>query len=86
MGPESAVNAMYFNKIQSIEDEAERRKFIEEQREKYDKDINVWSPASQLFIDDVVPGDRLRKDLTNRFDLFSENREIMEGISTKKRL
>ncbi|CEI82635.1 putative propionyl-CoA carboxylase beta chain 5 [Oceanobacillus oncorhynchi] len=84
MGPEAAVNAMYFNKIQSIEDPEERQKYIIEQREKYNKDINVWSPASQLFIDDVVPGDRLRNDLINRFELYSENRDTLEGIADKK--
>lgn len=84
MGPEAAVNAMYLNKIQSIEDPEERQKFIIEQREKYDQDINVWSPASQLYIDDVVPGDRLREDLINRFELYCENRDILEGIAEKK--
>lgn len=84
MGPEAAVNAMYYNKIQSIEDPAERQKFIQEQREKYNDDINVWSPASELYIDDVVPGDRLRKDLIQRFDLYSQNRDILEGIAQKK--
>lgn len=84
MGPEAAVNAMYFNKIQSIEDPAERQKFIVEQREKYDEDINVWSSASQLYIDDVVPGDRLRQDLIQRFDLYSQNRDVLEDIAEKK--
>src|SRR5699024_2388946 len=84
MGPEAAVNAMYFNKIQSIEDQEERQKYIVKQREKYNKDINVWSPASQLFIDDVVPGDRLRNDLINRFDLYSESRaNFEEGVNRK---
>lgn len=86
MGPESAVNAMYFNKIQAIEDEEERRKFIIEQREKYNEDINVWSPASELYIDDVVPGDRLREDLINRFELYSENRDILENNIERKNL
>ena len=62
MGAEAAVNAMYFNKIQSIEDPDERQKFIVEQREILDKNINVWSSASELYIDDVVPGERLRTD------------------------
>lgn len=84
MGPEAAVNAMYFNKIQSFEDEKERQNFITEQRAKYEKDINVWSAASQLYIDDVVPGDRLRDDLINRFDLYSQNRAVLEGIAEKK--
>lgn len=84
MGPEAAVNAMYFNKIQSIEDLEERQKYIQEQRDKYNDDINVWSAASQLYIDDVVPGERLRTDLIQRFELYCENREILEGISEKK--
>ncbi|MGE7663370.1 acyl-CoA carboxylase subunit beta [Peribacillus sp. NPDC097197] len=84
MGPEAAVNAMYFNKIQSIEDPEERQRFIIEQREKYNNDINVWSPASELFIDDVVPGDRLRNDLIQRFELYSENRDTLEGIAERK--
>ena len=86
MGPEAAVNAMYFNKIQSIEDPDERQKYIQEQRDKYNDDINVWSPASELYIDDVVPGDRLRKDLIQRFDLYSQNRDILEGKAHKKTL
>ncbi|KGR90152.1 carboxylase [Ureibacillus massiliensis 4400831 = CIP 108448 = CCUG 49529] len=84
MGPEAAVNAMYFNKIQAIEDPEERQQYINEQREKYNDDINVWSAASQLYIDDVVPGDRLRKDLISRFELYCANRDILENISTKK--
>ncbi|WP_342601853.1 acyl-CoA carboxylase subunit beta [Peribacillus sp. FSL E2-0159] len=84
MGAEAAVNAMYFNKIQSIENPEERQKFILDQREKFNSDINVWSPASQLFIDDVVPGDRLRKDLINRYELYCENRNVLEGIAEKK--
>ena len=84
MGPEAAVNAMYFNKIQAIEDPQERQRFINEQRDKFNEDINVWSVASQLYIDDVVPGDRLRKDLIDRFDLYSQNRDILENIEEKK--
>lgn len=84
MGPEAAVNAMYFNKINSIEDPKERQQYINEQREKYNNDINVWGAASQLYIDDVVPGDRLRKDLIQRFNLYSQNRDVLENIEAKK--
>lgn len=84
MGPEAAVNAMYFNKIQAIEDPEERQAYITEQRDKYNDDINVWSAASQLYIDDIVPGDRLRNDLIQRFTLYSTNRDVLEGIEEKK--
>lgn len=86
MGPEAAVNAMYFNKIQAIENPTERQAYINEQRDKYNDDINVWSAASQLYIDDVVPGARLRQDLISRFELYSENRNIFENIEQKKTL
>jgi methylmalonyl-CoA decarboxylase subunit alpha len=84
MGPEAAVNAMYLNKINAIEDPKERQKFVTEMREMYNNDINVWGPAANLFIDDVVPGSRLRNDLIQRFALYSENRDVLEGIAKKK--
>ena len=31
MGPEAAINAVFFNQIQAIEDEAEREAFVDEQ-------------------------------------------------------
>jgi acetyl-CoA carboxylase carboxyltransferase component len=84
MGPEAAINAMYLNKINAIEDPQERQKFVNEMREKYNNDINVWRPASNLYIDDVVPGSRLRSDLIKRFELYCENRDVLEGIARKK--
>jgi acetyl-CoA carboxylase carboxyltransferase component len=40
MGADPAVNAVYFNKIQELEGEA-RKKFIEEKKAEYEKDINL---------------------------------------------
>ena len=31
MGPEAAINAVFYNQIQAIEDEAERAEFVEKQ-------------------------------------------------------
>jgi len=75
MGPEAAVNAMYLNKINEIEDPKERARYIYKQRQEYMKDINVWRPASELYIDDVVPGDRLRSDLIKRFAVYNASKD-----------
>lgn len=75
MGPEAAVNAMYLNKINEIEDEKEKARYIYKMRQEYLKDINVWRPASELYIDDVVPGERLRSDLIKRFAAYCTGRD-----------
>jgi len=87
MGPEAAVNAMYYNKIMEIQDKKERMKYINEQRKQYFEDINVLGPASELFIDDVVPGVNLRGELINRFNYYcSDDRQIKKNIHEKRNI
>ena len=57
MGPEAAVNAVYFNKIQE-KPEAERPAFVQALRDEYKRDIDIEKLASELIIDAVVPGAR----------------------------
>ena len=66
MGPEAAVNAVYFNKIQE-RPEAERAAYVEELRQAYRQDIDVEKLASELVVDAVVPGRELRAELSRRF-------------------
>ncbi len=47
MGPEPAINAVYYNKIQAIEDETERSAFIEDKRAEYETDIDILHLASR---------------------------------------
>ncbi len=70
MGPDPAVNAVYFNKIQELP-EAERAKFIKEKKEEYEKDIDIERLASMLVIDGVIPGSQVREELIKRFDFYS---------------
>ena len=65
MGPEAAVNAVYFNKIQE-KPEAERARYVEELREEYKKDIALDKLASDLIIDHVVLPQDLRQELILR--------------------
>ncbi len=66
MGAEAAVNAVYFNKIEAIEDEAEREAFVEARRAEYDADIDVVRLASELVVDAVIPAADLRRELVLR--------------------
>jgi acetyl-CoA carboxylase carboxyltransferase component len=66
MGPEPAVNAVYFNKIQAIEDPLERAAFVAEKRREYERDIDLLHLASENVVDAVVQPDDLRSDLIRR--------------------
>jgi acetyl-CoA carboxylase carboxyltransferase component len=67
MGPQAAVNAVFYNQIQEIEDEEERERFVTAKREEYAADIDILPLASELVVDAVVqPGD-LRAELIRRF-------------------
>ncbi|SEI72556.1 Acetyl-CoA carboxylase, carboxyltransferase component [Bhargavaea ginsengi] len=71
MGPEAAVNAVYSNKIQAIEDPKERIQFIQEKREEYREQIDIYKLASEMIIDDIVSPDNLRSELAARFAIYS---------------
>jgi acetyl-CoA carboxylase carboxyltransferase component len=67
MGPQAAINAVYYNQLQSIEDEGERARRTEELREEYAGDIDVLHLASELVVDAVVELEDLRSELIRRF-------------------
>jgi methylmalonyl-CoA decarboxylase subunit alpha len=67
MGPQAAVNAVYYNQLQAIPDGAERAAKTEELRREYAEDIDLLHLASELVIDAVVEPDQLRADLIRRF-------------------
>lgn len=70
MGPEAAVNAVYANKIAALPEE-ERAAFIEQKREEYKEDIDIYNLASEMVIDGIIPVNSLRKELVNRFEAYS---------------
>lgn len=74
MGAEAAVNAVFFNKIQERPEE-ERPAFVQQLREEYNADIDVYKLASEMVIDAVVPGDSLRAELARRLALYREHYE-----------
>jgi acetyl-CoA carboxylase carboxyltransferase component len=81
MGPEAAVNAVYFNKIAAISDETERAAYVENLRDEYEADIDILRLASDLVIDAIVEPEALRDELVarlaaaaNKDRAFSERR------------
>jgi acetyl-CoA carboxylase carboxyltransferase component len=66
MGPEAAVNAVYFNKIAAIDDENERAAYVAKMRDEYETDIDILRLASDLVIDAIVEPEALRADLVAR--------------------
>jgi acetyl-CoA carboxylase carboxyltransferase component len=70
MGPEAAVNAVYYNKIIELQGE-EREHFIREQREEYRRDIDLYKLASRLIVDAIIPPSRLREELMRRFAAYA---------------
>jgi acetyl-CoA carboxylase carboxyltransferase component len=81
MGPEAAINAVYANKLDAIEDPEERATREEELREEYREDIDVRRMASEVVIDEIVPPSSLREELTARFEFYED---IEKELPTKK--
>jgi acetyl-CoA carboxylase carboxyltransferase component len=74
MGPEAAVNAVFFNKIQE-QPEAERAAYVQQLRDEYKKDIDIEKLASELVVDAVVPGGELRRELEKRYAYYARGYE-----------
>ena len=67
MGPQAAINAVYYNQLQAIEEPEERARRTEELRTEYARDIDVLHLASELVVDAVVEPEELRGELVRRF-------------------
>jgi methylmalonyl-CoA decarboxylase subunit alpha len=69
MGPQAAVNAVFYNQLQAIDDPDERAAKTEELRREYAEDIDILHLASELVVDAVVQPEDLRAEIARRFAL-----------------
>src|SRR6058998_1764853 len=69
MGPQAAVNAVFYNQLQAIADPDERARRTEELRREYAEDIDILHLASEIVVDAVVQPEDLRSELVRRFAL-----------------
>jgi acetyl-CoA carboxylase carboxyltransferase component len=67
MGPQAAINAVFYNQLQAIGDEDERAAKTEQLRAEYAEDIDILHLASELVIDAVIEPELLRGELVRRF-------------------
>src|SRR6202043_2523929 len=70
MGPEPAVNAVFYNKLADLPEaeKAARRKELEDE---YREDVDLYKLAGNLIVDDVVEPEQLRNSLIARFKAYS---------------
>ena len=73
MGPEAAVNAVFFNKIQELPED-ERDAYVAEKRSEYSEDVDLLRLASELVVDAVVQPEDLRRELINRLR-YADNKD-----------
>ena len=71
MGPQAAINAVFYNQLQAIEDDDERARRTEELRAEYSEEIDILHLASELVIDAVVQPADLRRELVKRFAAYA---------------
>ncbi len=71
MGPQAAINAVYYNQLQAIEDEAERAARTEQLRAEYAEDIDILHLGSELVVDAIIQPEGLRGELIRRFAIAS---------------
>jgi acetyl-CoA carboxylase carboxyltransferase component len=74
MGPQAAVNAVYFNKIQEIPAGPERDAYVAKLRDEYRADIDILKLGADLVVDAIVPAERLRDELVGRFAAYARRR------------
>ena len=74
MGPEPAVNAVFYNRLAELPEDqrAARRKELEDE---YREDVDLYKLAGNLIVDDVVEPDRLRDQLIARFQAYESRWE-----------
>jgi acetyl-CoA carboxylase carboxyltransferase component len=74
MGPEPAVNAVYFNKIMELP-EADRPAYVQKKREEYAQDVDIYKLASEMLVDGIVGGSELRDELIKRL-AYAESKQL----------
>ncbi|WAX58684.1 acyl-CoA carboxylase subunit beta [Jatrophihabitans cynanchi] len=77
MGPQAAVNAVYANKIEQIDDAGERESFVAQKRAEYEQDVDLLRLAADLVLDVIIEPSELRAELVRRYAvLVGKSRSI----------
>jgi acetyl-CoA carboxylase carboxyltransferase component len=79
MGPQAAINAVYFNQLAAIEDLDQRAARTEALRREYAEDIDILHLASELVIDAVIQPEDLREEVARRLAHAATKRREWPG-------
>jgi methylmalonyl-CoA decarboxylase subunit alpha len=71
MGPSAAVNAVFYNQLQAIEDEDERAARRAQLMDEYASGVDLLKLASEMVVDAIVQPEDLRADLVRRFARYA---------------
>ncbi|ATY84836.1 propionyl-CoA carboxylase [Kyrpidia spormannii] len=74
MGPEAAINAVYFNKLQAVEDPVERERLVARLREEYRAGYDIFKLAGQMVVDELIPPRELRNELLRYFEIYTDKK------------
>lgn len=70
MGPEPAINAVYFNKMEEMSAD-DKKKFVADKIKEYETDIDIYRLAGELIVDDIIDFSMVRMDLARRFAFYT---------------
>ena len=70
MGPEAAVNAVFFNKLRDLSPE-ERPAKVQQLRDEYRDNVDIYKLASKLIVDVMIAPPKIRKELILRFENYA---------------
>jgi acetyl-CoA carboxylase carboxyltransferase component len=76
MGPEAAVNAVFYNKIMEL-DPKDRPAQVLKLRQEYKNDIDIFKLAAELIVDDMVHANELRSALIDRFAAYESKEQTL---------
>jgi methylmalonyl-CoA decarboxylase subunit alpha len=71
MGPGAAVNAVFYNQLQAIEDETAREARRAELMAEYAEGVDLLKLASEMVVDAIVQPEDLRTELVRRFARYA---------------
>ena len=74
MGPQAAINAVFYNQLQAIADEDEREAKRDQLRREYAEEIDILHLASELVVDAVIAPEDLRDELIRRYAVYAGKR------------
>lgn len=69
MGPEAAINAVFANKIAEKPPE-ERQAYVEQLRNEYREDVDIYKLNSEMVVDGMVLPNKLREELIKRYHVY----------------